>query len=216
MSDRSRHPRCRSRKTLAAVGALHLIDLENQARGSKATAQEVADAVDRYRGTVPVASIDHVVVATGPTLAPLAAFAWRGSRFVMGHGLDGADDALIDWVVDREWVAHRYETIYIASGDHRFAELAADLNGRGARTSPWRPPTACRSDSPGLPATSSFLTASFRRLEQWWPLRLTPLLVGVTGGDAPATVARHAGGPSRASVLPPRGAQRRSLWSWRR
>lgn len=134
MSTRSGALGHRTKKPLRPEGALHLIDLENHAQGSGAGADEVAAAVARYREAIMVEPVDHVVIATGPTLAPIAVFAWPGSRFVMGHGLDGADDALIDWAVDRERIARRYEAIYIASGDHRFAELAEDLATRGVRT----------------------------------------------------------------------------------
>lgn len=134
MSTRTRSFGHRPRKAPQPAGSLHLIDLENHTSGSRATVDEVAAAVSRYRRAITVTPVDHVVIATGPTLAPVAVFAWPGSRFLLGRGLDGADDALIGWADDRDRIAHRYHDIYIASGDHRFADLAADLTGRGAHT----------------------------------------------------------------------------------
>lgn len=53
-------------------------------------------------------------------------------QLVIGDGPDGADKALID-AVDVNHVAHRFDSVVIASGDHIFAETAAALRRAGVQ-----------------------------------------------------------------------------------
>ena len=110
---------------------IHLIDLENLVGGAVTSA--LADACyAAYSEHVPVADIDHVVVATNPGAGLAAGMAFGSSaRLRVGHGADGADLALLE-VLKHEQLENRYDRVVIASGDGIFAEtaaaLAADVN----------------------------------------------------------------------------------------
>jgi hypothetical protein len=108
---------------------LHVIDIENLVGGSAAGPAAVGPALSRYRAAVPVRVGDHAVIGAGPTLAVAAGLAWTGARLVLGHGIDGADRALLD-AVDIDFVVRRYERVVVASGDHCFARLARALRAR--------------------------------------------------------------------------------------
>ena len=56
--------------------------------------------------------------------------AFPGAHVVVGTGPDGADDALID-ALDLSTIARGHDSIVIASGDHRFAGLAAGARSVG-------------------------------------------------------------------------------------
>lgn len=128
---RSTHRKAATRPTLQA---LHLIDIENLAGGSSASAELVGEVMDAYRRSVHVGPADHVVVGTGPRLAPTALFAWPGARVLIGRGLDGADRALLAWAEDPTRIAERYVALYIASGDGIFTRLASHVRQQGLPT----------------------------------------------------------------------------------
>lgn len=109
---------------------LHVIDVENLVGGSAAGAAAVAPTVAAYRATAAVRPDDHAVIAAGPTLAIAAGMAWPGAQLRFGHGLDGADRALLD-ACDPAFVAEHYDRVVIASGDHCFGPLVAALRARG-------------------------------------------------------------------------------------
>lgn len=108
---------------------LHLVDVENLAAGSCATAQEVCAALDGYRATITVEEQDHVVIASGQALAFAAKDAWPQARLVVGHGVDGADRALLA-ATDPAFVARRFDRVVVASGDHAFCGLVSALRAR--------------------------------------------------------------------------------------
>ncbi len=109
---------------------LHLLDVENLAGGTAAGPDAIAPSFAAYRATVRVAPGDHVVLGTGPTFACAAGAAWPGARLRVGHGLDGADLALLD-DVDTAFAASHYDRVVIGSGDHLFCPLASALRAHG-------------------------------------------------------------------------------------
>jgi hypothetical protein len=109
---------------------LHVIDIENLVGGSGAGATAVAPVLSAYRSTVAVGGDDHTIIAAGPTLAVAAGLAWPGAQLRFGHGIDGADRALLD-AVEPVFAASHYDRIVVASGDHAFAPLVAALQARG-------------------------------------------------------------------------------------
>jgi hypothetical protein len=109
----------------------HLIDIENLCGGTAGTGDDdVARAVDRYKRTIAVADDDLVVIGSGPTLAPAAKAAWPSARLVVGRGVDGADQALLD-ADEPRFLADRFDRVVVGSGDHAFADLVIDLRTRG-------------------------------------------------------------------------------------
>lgn len=109
---------------------LHLLDVENLAGGTSNGDGGVAAALAAYRATVRVSPADHVVLGTGPTFACSAAAAWPGARLRVGHGIDGADLALLG-DVDPAFAATRYDRVVIGSGDHIFCSLVSALRPLG-------------------------------------------------------------------------------------
>ena len=122
--------RHRKRRTCPKGRTLHLIDIEHLCGGTAEGELAVAAAVARYRKTIRVAEDDHVIVGSGPTLVVAAKLAWPSAQVVLGHGVDGADQALLD-AADPTFVADHYDRVVIASGDHAFAELVIDLRAQG-------------------------------------------------------------------------------------
>jgi hypothetical protein len=108
------------------VRALHLIDLENLL-GTARDPEAVAAVWRAYERQVVIGCRDHLVVATGPSLAPAAWFGLpRRARRLVGRGVDGADKALLE-SIDPEHLARRYQRLVLASGDGIFAALARRL-----------------------------------------------------------------------------------------
>jgi hypothetical protein len=66
------------------------------------------------------------VIGAGPTLAVAAGLAWPGCQLVVGRGIDGADRALLA-AVEPAFAASHYDRVLVASGDHAFAPLVAQL-----------------------------------------------------------------------------------------
>ena len=107
-----------------------MIDIENLVGGSGAGPTAVGPALSAYRSAVAVGGGDHALIGSGPTLAIAAGLAWPGAQLRLGHGLDGADRALLD-ALDPGFVAAHYDRVVVASGDHAFAPLVGALRARG-------------------------------------------------------------------------------------
>jgi hypothetical protein len=116
--------------THPAGRTLHVLDIENLVGGSAVGPTAVGPALSAYRATAAVRAGDHVIIGSGPALAVAAGLAWPGARLLLGHGIDGADRALLD-AVDVDFVAAHYDRVVIASGDHCFAQLARSLRAAG-------------------------------------------------------------------------------------
>jgi len=114
---------------------LAIIDLENACGGSVNVPLHQA-AVRAAIELVSFGTSPLVVFSTGPqalALAPTLLWEWNPARFVLGRGLDGADNALID-VLRSEPLARRSSRVILVSGDHAFAEPVAELRGYGIPT----------------------------------------------------------------------------------
>jgi hypothetical protein len=124
--------------TMATIGArrmrtLHVIDLENLARGTARSVGEFLDVVDRYRAVARIDTGDLVEVAVDASAWRCVAFALpRSWRVRFGYGRDGADRALLR-AVDLGVVARRFDRVVIGSGDHAFVGLAESLAAAGRR-----------------------------------------------------------------------------------
>lgn len=124
---------------------LHLLDVENLAGGTARGGGAVAAALAAYRATVRVEPDDHVVLGTGPTFACPAMAAWPGARLRVGHGVDGADLALLG-DIDPAFAATRYDRVVIGSGDHIFCSLVAALRPLGVAVVVVAPPSSISGD----------------------------------------------------------------------
>lgn len=111
---------------------LHLIDIENLLphRRPSLTVAAVEVVLSRYRAVSPIAAHDHVVGACSPRIGLAVGLALGRGRLVVRRGVDGADRALLE-AAPAAWVAERFGRVVVASGDHAFAPLVADLRARG-------------------------------------------------------------------------------------
>jgi hypothetical protein len=113
--------------------SLHLIDIENLIGGSDAPTSVLWAVADFYRHNTPINTGDHVIVGSGLQIAMDAGRAF-GTRLVIGHGIDGADHALLAEVTDLDAVATMYDRVIVGSGDGIFTDMLAGLRERGIAT----------------------------------------------------------------------------------
>lgn len=109
---------------------LHLVDIENLAGASLPSLSQVREALSLYANRLAFGTMDQVEVASSHLTLLNAALGWPHARYRIRSGPDGADLALLD-VLRHENVASRFTHVTIASGDHLFAEEAANLAVRG-------------------------------------------------------------------------------------
>jgi len=114
---------------------LAVVDLENACGGSV----NVPLYQSHVRAALEMVSFGRsplVVFSTGPqalTLTPTLLWEWASARFVLGRGVDGADNALIE-VLRSEPLARRSSRVVLVSGDHLFAAPVAELRDQGIPT----------------------------------------------------------------------------------
>ena len=112
---------------------LRLVDIENLCGGSSqvlAYHELVRETIDIYK----TQNISLTVVAAGSyaiQCCPELLWDWEGDRFLIGHGLDGADLRLLD--VLEEPTLNRVTEVEIWSGDHCFASIAQLLIRKGVK-----------------------------------------------------------------------------------
>lgn len=107
-----------------------LVDIENLVRDAEED-RAVPVVLDQVLATLGIQASDHVIVAAGPRLAAEAFHQVpRRCRLLLGHGVDGADLALLEAVEPAD-LARRYDRVIVASGDGIFAPLVAELGRLG-------------------------------------------------------------------------------------
>ncbi len=109
-----------------------VVDLENLCGGSD---HVEANAGRAYKALSTIIPMDRAQVVVGVgvhafTTCPYLGFQWPGSRIVVGRGIDGADQRLVEDLIDEPQAA-RSSTVVIASGDKYFADAARSLRSRG-------------------------------------------------------------------------------------
>lgn len=117
----------------AGVRTLHLVDLENvvgdpfpDVAVARAALLDCLERTGWQDG-------DHVCVAGNPwVLTPIAFDPPVPMRALPARGVDGADLALLA-TADARFVARRFERLVVASGDHIFRDLVADVLAAGRR-----------------------------------------------------------------------------------
>jgi len=116
--------------------ALVLVDLENVVGDPWATGPEVVEAYESVLVAAGHRGGDLVVVAANRwMLAELGTRAHTSAQLLVGHGPDGADLALLDWVASWPAVFERCGRVVVASGDGIFATVAAEANLSGVAVS---------------------------------------------------------------------------------
>src|SRR4051812_21791318 len=118
------------RAWVPAGRTLHLIDAENLAGERHIDPTAVTAAGSTYRDHIAVGAYDHVWVGCHPQLAYAVRQGWPSARILIGHGPDGADNALLA-AADQVDLSSRFDRVVVASGDGIFAALVAGLRLRG-------------------------------------------------------------------------------------
>ena len=111
---------------------LHVVDVENLlgADHRQAGVTDVIEVLGQYEALVGVRPSDLMFYGVNPNLFLTVHQATRRGTLCGQSGTDGADRALLDQV-RADWVVGRFDRVCIASGDHAFAPLAADLRAAG-------------------------------------------------------------------------------------
>lgn len=113
--------------------ALHLVDLENLARGPGQAGTAYRGAWDDYVFSSGLNEQDHVEIASCGLVMAEAAFSLP-TRYPKhtANGADGAENLLLG-IVGPEFVARRYEWLVIGSGDHAFVPYALEVQRLGGK-----------------------------------------------------------------------------------
>lgn len=113
--------------------ALHLVDLENLARGPGQEGVAYRTAWDDYTFSAGLNEQDHVEIASCGLVMAEAAFSLP-TRYPKhcANGADGAENLLLG-IVGPDFVARRYEWLVIGSGDHAFVPYALEVQRLGGK-----------------------------------------------------------------------------------
>jgi hypothetical protein len=112
---------------------LVLVDIENFLGGSSCSAAAVSTAYVSIHEGIGNTTGDVWVTACGPALLAAAMGAFH-TRVLLGRGIDGADQQLVDQL-SPESVVGRYASVVLVSGDARaFAAPVRALAARGVPT----------------------------------------------------------------------------------
>lgn len=112
--------------------ALHVVDVENEIMSGTFGLQDVELLHSAWNATVKPQAGDQYFLASGTRTKEQLAFGWRGTRPVFRDGIDGADDAIIDFL-DVDFIAKRFTHVYIGSGDHKIQPKAKALIEAGVK-----------------------------------------------------------------------------------
>ena len=119
--------------TKSEKAVLQLIDIENLCGGSSqvinfhSQVKEVVASYGKSRSFL-------TVVAAGPNAiqsCPQLLWDWQTDRFLIGKGVNGADNRLLDVILEPQ--LRRVAEVQIWSGDHCFANISKSLVRSGVK-----------------------------------------------------------------------------------
>lgn len=122
---------------------LTYVDLENACGGSAYVAhrhRRVLRAIRNLGDGRPMLTVYSTGVRAREDCIDLH-WVWNGCRFLLGRGINGADNALID-ALENEPCAFRSDRVILVSGDHAFAPSVRKLRERGIHVTVVAPPTS--------------------------------------------------------------------------
>jgi hypothetical protein len=115
---------------------LQLIDIENLCGGS-------CQVLKFHSRVKEIVASFLTVVAAGPNAiqsCPELLWDWESDRFLIGKGIDGADNRLLDVIAEPQ--LRRVGEVQIWSGDHCFADVSRSLVRRDVRVHVFSRPTS--------------------------------------------------------------------------
>lgn len=120
------------KKHQIAPRALHVVDVANEICSGYFYVSDVEELRNAWNDCVHPGEHDQYFLATGPGTKEALAFGWRKAAPVIRAGVDGADDAIIEYL-DVDYIASRFTHVYLGSGDHKIAPRAAELVKAGVK-----------------------------------------------------------------------------------
>lgn len=116
----------------APTRRLVLVDIENYCGKGALCLEDVRQAREGITREIGLHGEDLVVIGTSHGNNCMACGAeWTGPRYVLRHGHDGADMALID--ASREYRLDTFSCVVIVSGDGIFTKTARYVRAEGRR-----------------------------------------------------------------------------------
>jgi hypothetical protein len=126
---------------------LTYVDLENACGGSAHVAHRHGRVLHAIQGLSDGRPM-MIVYSTGVRAANACKdlyWKWGGCRFLLGRGLNGADNALIE-ALENEPCAFRSDRVILVSGDHAFTPSVKRLRERGIHVTVVSPPSSLSSE----------------------------------------------------------------------
>lgn len=93
-------------------------------------AEQAAWAHCTVQAAVSLSDHEQVVIGTSHVGVLATGLGWQGPRIVVRSGVDGADLALLDVLIE-ERIEERFDELVLASGDGIFADVVASLGAAG-------------------------------------------------------------------------------------
>ena len=112
--------------------ALHIVDAANELGDPFFTISSARSLSRVWSACTHPEETDHFIKATGPGTAASLGLGWPGGLLLSRSGQDGADNAIIE-AIDVDWVKERFSVVYLGTGDHSMAPLAAALISAGVK-----------------------------------------------------------------------------------
>jgi hypothetical protein len=116
----------------APIRALHVLDVENELCTGKFCTADVEHLHRVWNAVVQPIAGDLYFLATGKRTAEAITFGWPSATKQVREGKDGADDAIIDYL-DVDYIASRFNHVYLGTGDHRMQPKVKELLAAGVK-----------------------------------------------------------------------------------
>lgn len=111
--------------------SVHLIDIENLCGASNPKTEQVRVAKEAYLTKVKPGECDlFFVTVSSKTNLEAAVFGWGHASYSSREGHDGADILLAKMMLEDD-LEHRFDKVFLASGDGGLAPFAQSLINKG-------------------------------------------------------------------------------------
>ena len=127
--------KCQKKSQVKVDRTVVVVDLENLCGSSQHVARFHREAREVIQELVGGGAVNYVI-ATGPAArgdTPDLPFEWPEARWIVGYGVNGADIALAEVLLD-EPTATNSARVVVVGGDHLFAAPLHVLGSRGVET----------------------------------------------------------------------------------
>ncbi len=126
--------------------AYHVLDIANVIRNPFFQMDDVVRLHKVWDNCTQKGDTDQYFIATGPGTAAALCFGWPIAQKQIRAGQDGADYAIIEQLQDIDFIASRFDHVYLGTGDHIICEAAKKLVEAGVRVTIVAPRMSIHSD----------------------------------------------------------------------